>query len=93
MKSIGQTYAVVGNHDTSPVNSFPQASVSTTIDSQWAYDVMSSEWSSWIGTDAATAANDNYGSYSVLTSEGLRIISINTNFWYAPFASLSKTNG
>ncbi|PMD25630.1 sphingomyelin phosphodiesterase [Hyaloscypha hepaticicola] len=82
MKSLGQTYAVVGNHDSSPVNSFPPGAVDTTISTQWAYDTMSSDWSSWIGATAAAEANSNYGSYSVLTSEGLRIISVNTNFWY-----------
>ena len=91
MKGVGQVYAVVGNHDTSPVNSFPPAAVDTTITSQWAYDVMTSEWTSWIGTVAATEANFNYGSYSALTADGLRIISVNTNFWYkvcTPFATL-----
>jgi len=82
MKRLGQAYAVVGNHDTSPVNSFPPSSVDTTISTQWAYDGMSSSWSSWIGDTAAAEADSNYGSYSVLTSEGLRIISVNTNFWY-----------
>ncbi|KUJ07393.1 calcineurin-like phosphoesterase [Mollisia scopiformis] len=82
MSSIGQTYAVVGNHDCSPVNSFPPAAVDTTITSQWAYDTMSSDWSTWIGATAAAEADDNYGSYSVLTAGGLRIISVNTNFWY-----------
>jgi hypothetical protein len=70
MKSLGQTYAVVGNHDSSPVNSFPPGAVDTTITTQWAYDTMSSDWSSWIGATAAAQANSNYGSYSVLTSEG-----------------------
>jgi sphingomyelin phosphodiesterase len=82
MQGIGQTYAVVGNHDSSPVNSFPPASVDTTETSQWAYDAMSSDWSNWIGATAAAEADSNFGSYSVLTAEGLRIISVNTNFWY-----------
>ncbi|CZR64135.1 related to acid sphingomyelinase [Phialocephala subalpina] len=82
MQSIGQTYAVVGNHDTSPVNSFPPAAVDTTISSQWAYDAMTSDWSTWIGATVSAEADANYGSYSTLTSEGLRIISVNTNFWY-----------
>ena len=82
MKGLGQAYAVVGNHDSSPVNSFPPGAVDTTITTQWAYDVMSSDWSSWIGATAAAEADSNYGSYSVLTSQGLRIISVNTNFWY-----------
>jgi sphingomyelin phosphodiesterase len=70
MKSLGQAYAVVGNHDASPVNSFPPGAVDTTITTQWAYDAMSSDWSSWIGATAASQADSNYGSYSVLTSEG-----------------------
>ena len=85
MKGLGQTYAVVGNHDSSPVNSFPPAAVDTTITTQWAYDVLASEWASWIGSIAAAEADSNYGSYSVLTSEGLRMISVNTNFWYKVF--------
>lgn len=88
MKGLGQAYAVVGNHDTSPVNSFPPAAVDTTISTQWAYDTMSSEWSSWIGATAAAEAESNFGSYSVLTSEGLRLISVNTNFWYKVRAML-----
>ena len=89
MKGLGQTYPVVGNHDSSPVNSFPPTAVDTTITTQWAYDVMESEWTSWIGSTAAEEADSNYGSYSVLTSEGLRIISVNTNFWYKVFQTLS----
>lgn len=82
MKDIGQVFAVVGNHDTSPVNSFPPAAVDTTISTQWAYDVMASEWTSWLGSTVAGDADSNYGSYSVLSATGLRIISVNTNFWY-----------
>jgi len=82
MKGIGQTYAVIGNHDTAPVNSFAPPTVDTTISSQFVYGTVSSEWESWIGSTAAREADDNFGSYSVLTSEGLRVISINTNFWY-----------
>lgn len=93
MKDIGQVFAVVGNHDTSPVNSFPPAAVDTTISSQWAYDVMASEWTSWLGSTVAGDADSNYGSYSALTATGLRIISVNTNFWYKvciPLAELQE---
>jgi sphingomyelin phosphodiesterase len=82
MKGLGQVYPVVGNHDSSPVNSFPPAAVDTTITTQWAYDVMETEWTSWIGSAAAAEADSNFGSYSALTSQGLRMISVNTNFWY-----------
>lgn len=82
MAGLGEAYAVVGNHDVAPVNSFPPAAVDTTITSGWAYDEMAADWTTWIGATAAAEAKDNYGSYSVLTSTGLRMISVNTNFWY-----------
>lgn len=84
MQGIGQTYAVIGNHDSSPVNSFPPASVDTTISTQWAYDTLSSDIEGWIGSAAAAQVSSNFGSYSVLAEghSGLRIISLNTNFWY-----------
>lgn len=83
-KGIGQTYAVVGNHDSSPVNSFPPAGVDTTISTQWAYDALSSNIEGWVGGAAAAQASGNYGSYSVPAAghPGLRVISLNTNFWY-----------
>jgi sphingomyelin phosphodiesterase len=83
MKTIGQVYAVTGNHDVCPVNSFPPADVDTTITSQWAYDTESTLWSSWIGSAAASNVSTNFGSYSTKDAKsGLRIISMNTNFWY-----------
>jgi sphingomyelin phosphodiesterase len=75
-------YGVVGNHDTCPVNSFPPPAVDTTITSQWAYNNISSGLQGWIGAAAAAEVQNNYGSYSVLDSTGVRIISVNTNFWY-----------
>jgi sphingomyelin phosphodiesterase len=83
MEGIGQVYAVVGNHDSCPVNSFPPAAVDTTITTQWAYNNMSTDWATWIGSTAAAEVASNYGQYSVVDSTtGLRIISINSNFWY-----------
>lgn len=84
MQGIGQTYAVIGNHDSSPVNSFPSSAVDTTIDTQWAYDTLSTNIEGWIGSTAAAEVSSNFGSYSVLADNhtNLRIISVNTNFWY-----------
>ncbi|KAJ6017420.1 acid sphingomyelinase [Penicillium sp. IBT 35674x] len=63
---FSQIYGVIGNHDVAP----------------WAYDTLSSDWEQWIGSTAATTADD-YGAYSVKYSGGnLRIISFNTNFYY-----------
>lgn len=82
MAGLGQVYAVTGNHDACPVNSFPPSAVDTTISTQWAYDTMSTDWKPWIGSTAAASVSSNYGSYSFIDPSGLKIISINTNFWY-----------
>jgi hypothetical protein len=76
-------YGVVGNHDSCPVNAFPPPAVDTTITSQWVYNNISSDLETLIGTAAAAAeVQNNYGSYPVLDSTGVRIISVNTSFWY-----------
>lgn len=85
MVNIGQTYAVMGNHDSCPVNSFPPPTVDTTnaAETQIFYDTLSSDIESWIGSTAAAEVSSNHGSYSVVdATTGLRIISVNTNFWY-----------
>ncbi|KAI9657708.1 MAG: hypothetical protein M1821_002884 [Bathelium mastoideum] len=83
MEGLGQVYAVVGNHDSCPVNSFPPAAVDTTITTQWAYNNLSTDWEIWIGSTAASDVALNFGQYSVVdNTTGLRIITMNTNFWY-----------
>lgn len=82
---LGQTYAVVGNHDSCPVDSFPPAAVDTTYaaETQLFYTTLSEDVAGWLGSSAAAAVADNYGSYSVVdATTGLRLLSINTNFWY-----------
>lgn len=83
MTGLGMpVYGVVGNHDAAPVNSFPPAAVDTTISSQWVYDTLSADWTTWIGSAGAAFADD-YGAYSVKQSNSnLRIISFNTNLYY-----------
>ncbi|RFU33954.1 hypothetical protein B7463_g2388, partial [Scytalidium lignicola] len=80
---LGTVYPVIGNHDVAPVNSFPPAAIDTTISSQWAYDALSADWTTWIGSTGATTVKNNYGAYSVKHGNtNLRIISFNTNFYY-----------
>ncbi|THZ64346.1 sphingomyelin phosphodiesterase [Aureobasidium pullulans] len=83
MSTLGMpVYGVVGNHDAAPVNSFPPAAVDTTISSQWVYDTLSADWTSWIGSAAASNA-DKYGAYSVKNpNTNLRVVSFNTNLYY-----------
>ncbi|OJJ42903.1 hypothetical protein ASPZODRAFT_75285 [Penicilliopsis zonata CBS 506.65] len=79
---LSLVYAVTGNHDVSPVNSFPPADIDTTISSQWAYDTLSADWTQWLGSTVAATADD-YGAYSIKYPDGnLRIIAFNSQFYY-----------
>ena len=50
----------------------------------WNYDLLSSMWQGdgWITSAEANYASTHYGAYAHTTEQGLRIISINTDFWY-----------
>jgi sphingomyelin phosphodiesterase len=82
MLDLGLVYPAVGNHDTAPINAFPPAQLGTSNNPQWTYDTLASEWTTWIGSAAATTA-DQTGSYSTKYPGGnLRIISFNSIFYY-----------
>ena len=73
-------YGVIGNHEMSPTNAFPPISVGSSA--QWVYDLLSGDWSQWIGADSASSET-NFGAYSTKYANGnLRVISINTNMYY-----------
>ncbi|KAA1479006.1 sphingomyelin phosphodiesterase [Dentipellis sp. KUC8613] len=73
----------IGNHDSVPVNSFPRNITNTTLDPQFVFDVQSSGWKVWINDTAAAEVHDMSGSYSVrVPGTNLRIISVNTQYWY-----------
>ncbi|KAI0342171.1 sphingomyelin phosphodiesterase [Trametopsis cervina] len=83
--SIGLTvYPAIGNHDTSPVNSFPRNTTSPAVgSSQFVFDTQSAGWEHWIGRTAAKQVHDMSGSYAaVVSGRKLRIISMNTQYWY-----------
>ncbi|KAF5311082.1 hypothetical protein D9619_007799 [Psilocybe cf. subviscida] len=74
-------YPVIGNHEAAPVNSFPRNT--SNDDSQWVFDTQSQGWSPLIGSAAASASQHMSGSYSsVVSGTNLRIISLNTIYWY-----------
>ncbi|KAK4701737.1 sphingomyelin phosphodiesterase, partial [Phenoliferia sp. Uapishka_3] len=77
------TYPAVGNHDSSPVNSFPRSTSTAGWKAYaWLYE-LSSQWAPWIGKSASSLAQKNSGSYArVHPGTNLKIISVNTNFWY-----------
>jgi sphingomyelin phosphodiesterase len=83
-------YTALGNHDSQPVGfntphvMDPNPSNSSSNVLQWNYDLVSSLWSghSWLNDTEAEFARSHYGAYATTTSGGLRIISLNGDFWY-----------
>jgi len=82
-------YPTLGNHDSlpeaynTPNNIQPGGTGDNNIFS-WNYDLLSSLWQrdGWITKSEANYASTHYGAYAHTTTQGLRIISINTDFWY-----------
>lgn len=82
-------YPTLGNHDSlpeaynTPNNIGPNTAGQNNIFS-WNYDLLSSLWQrdGWITGSEAEYASTHYGVYAHTTAQGLRIISINTDFWY-----------
>ncbi|KAJ7041817.1 sphingomyelin phosphodiesterase [Mycena alexandri] len=77
------TSSMIGNHDTSPVNLFARTTSNTVNNSQWVFDIQSSDWERWIKGSAASQVDHHSGSYSALVSgTNLRIMAVNTQYWY-----------
>ncbi|KAJ3556752.1 hypothetical protein NP233_g11907 [Leucocoprinus birnbaumii] len=75
-------FPVIGNHDTAPVNSFPRNTTSG-ASSQWVFDTQAAGWSEWLDTSETASVLHMSGSYSaVAPGTNLRIISLNTLYWY-----------
>lgn len=81
-------YATLGNHDSLPeaYNTPNNIDNGTNVQNafSWNYDLLSSLWSGydWISQEEAQYASTHYAAYAHTTAQGLRIISINTDFWY-----------
>ncbi|KAA1108823.1 hypothetical protein PGT21_026556 [Puccinia graminis f. sp. tritici] len=76
-------YGVIGNHDVAPTNSFPRNTTITTLSSQWDIELFSDTWARWIGNEGTQALQETSGCYSrVHPGTNLKIISLNTGFWY-----------
>jgi sphingomyelin phosphodiesterase len=85
----GPTYAALGNHDSWPqaLNSLNSlASLGDYLKDQfsWNYAHLAALWqhAGWIKEDEANLVRTHYGAYSTITSGGLRIITLNTDFFY-----------
>ncbi|EIM91610.1 acid sphingomyelinase [Stereum hirsutum FP-91666 SS1] len=79
-------YPALGNHDSAPVNSFPRKISATNpniTSAQFVFDTQSAGWEGLIGQVAANQVEHDSGSYSVVhPGTNLRIISMNTQYWY-----------
>ncbi|KAH6927920.1 hypothetical protein HPB50_009963 [Hyalomma asiaticum] len=77
-------YPVVGNHESVPPNMFPETDHSDAQHaekSQWLYGALADDWKVWLPEDAlATVRRAGY--YVAKPRDGLRVISLNTNFCY-----------
>ena len=79
-------FPVLGNHDSNPEAIDAPHSLPGPLGQQfsWNYDHVASLWqhNGWISPATANEARLHYGAYSVLNQYGLRIITLNTDFWY-----------
>ncbi|KAI1903453.1 hypothetical protein AGOR_G00027350 [Albula goreensis] len=72
-------YPAVGNHESTPVNSFPPPFVHGNRSSSWLYDTMAEEWAPWLPEQALQTLR-RAGFYTVQIQPGLRLVSLNMNF-------------
>ncbi|KAL0994951.1 hypothetical protein UPYG_G00129820 [Umbra pygmaea] len=72
-------YPAIGNHESTPVNSFPPPFVHGNRSSSWLYDTMAKEWAPWLPKEALKTLRHG-GFYTAQVQLGLRVISLNMNF-------------
>jgi hypothetical protein len=78
-------YPTLGNHDSLPeAFNTPNSITDDSNIFSWNYQLLSSMWQSdgWLSDADADYAATHYGAYATTTPSGLKIISINTDFWY-----------
>ncbi|OCH87481.1 sphingomyelin phosphodiesterase [Obba rivulosa] len=79
-------YAALGNHDTYNLAQDAPHSLGGALAEQfsWNYDHVTSLWehNGWIDETTVQSAQAHYAAYSVTRSDGLRIMTLNTDFWY-----------
>ncbi len=82
----GPVYPTLGNQDSNPENVEGPHSLPGPLGQQfsWNYDHVAGLWKKfdWIDDTAAAEARLHYGAYSVKNHYGLRVISLNTDFYY-----------
>lgn len=71
-------FPCIGNHEIVPIDMYH---ADARVDA-WLYSSMADVWSSWLPPSAIDTLRA-YGYYTAPIEKGLRIISLNTNFWIA----------
>ncbi|XP_055336532.1 sphingomyelin phosphodiesterase-like [Paramacrobiotus metropolitanus] len=71
-------FPALGNHESSPVDSFPPRFINDSNSIKWLYDALATTWNQWLPPDAISTVSGG-GYYRVKPFPGLRIISLNTN--------------
>lgn len=74
-------FPAIGNHESHPVNAFPQPYIEGEFDISWLYDEIVTLWQTWLPEEVAASIAYS-GFYSTLIKPGLRILSINSNYCY-----------
>ena len=81
LKYFPQTpvFCTVGNHESVPVNSFPQPSVHGKEAITWLYNGLANSWQHWLPN--TTLPDIRLGAYyTVLLKTGFRLVSLNMNY-------------
>ncbi|XP_059171995.1 sphingomyelin phosphodiesterase-like [Physella acuta] len=71
-------YSCIGNHESTPVNSFPPPGISG-HNMDWLYGALANSWGKWLSQSAIDTIL-SCGGYSFSPYPGFRIISINNNY-------------
>ncbi|XP_078078761.1 sphingomyelin phosphodiesterase isoform X2 [Mustelus asterias] len=72
-------YPAVGNHESTPVNSFPPPFIHGNESSAWLYEAMVNVWKDFLPKEAQQTLR-RAGFYTVRLQTGLRLVSLNMNF-------------
>ncbi|GAO48093.1 hypothetical protein G7K_2280-t1 [Saitoella complicata NRRL Y-17804] len=82
-------YPALGNHDSFPSDQntpfwWGEGQGMTESEFQWEYDFYADLWkeNEWIDEETAAEAKKHYAAFSTVTKQGLKIITLNTDFWY-----------
>jgi len=82
----GPVYVTLGNHDSYNQAQDAPHSLGGALAEQfsWNYDHVAGLWQleQWLPESVVTEARTHYAAYSVQRTDGLRVISLNTDLWY-----------